>query len=88
MQHKTSGDGMTQYVVVDGQQRITAILEFIGTIEDEGFELKFLDNTSPWRNRSFNDLTEIERTASSVSAWPSENCMEPPMKTSKISFGA
>lgn len=62
MQHKTSPDGTTQYVVVDGQQRIRAILEFIGTDAEEGFELRYLSEDSPWRNRSFNGLTAEERT--------------------------
>lgn len=61
MQLKTSADGTTQYVVVDGQQRIRAVLEFIGTDAEEGFELKYLSEDSPWRARSFSDLTDEER---------------------------
>jgi hypothetical protein len=62
MQHKTTPDGRTKYIVVDGQQRIRAVLEFIGTDGEEGFELQFLSEDSPWRNRSFQGLTEDERT--------------------------
>ena len=62
MQHRTSPDGVTEYVVVDGQQRIRAVLEFIGTDAEQGFELQYLSEESPWRNRSFNDLTPDERT--------------------------
>lgn len=62
MQHKTSPDGTTQYIVVDGQQRTRAVLEFIGTDGEEGFDLQFLSEDSSWRNRSFQDLTDDERT--------------------------
>jgi len=62
MQHKTSPDGTTQYIVVDGQQRTRAILEFIGANGEEGFELQYLSEESPWRNRSFGDLTDDEKT--------------------------
>lgn len=63
MQHRTTPDGVTEYVVVDGQQRSKAVLEFIGAATEEGFELQYLSEESPWRSRSFSDLTPDERTA-------------------------
>lgn len=67
--HVTIDDeGMQQYAVVDGQQRIRAILQFIGADKDEGeqdynrFCLEPLDDAnSPHRGRSFDDLTTQER---------------------------
>ena len=61
LQQKTSPDGTTQHIVVDGQQRIRAILEFIGTESKGGFELQYLSEESPWGNLAFTDLTEDDR---------------------------
>ena len=43
MQLKTDPSGKSEYIVVDGQQRISAILEFAGTSNREPFELRYLD---------------------------------------------
>lgn len=62
----TSADGETHYAVVDGQQRIRAILEFIGIDRDEpdfnGFALEQLDNSaSPWKDKRLEDLTPEQK---------------------------
>ena len=63
MQIITEPDGRSEYVVVDGQQRVTAILDFVGALQREPFELRYLDDTSPWSGYTFNDLTPEQRTA-------------------------
>ena len=63
MQIITQPDGVSEYVVVDGQQRITAILDFVGALPRKPFELRHLDDTSPWSSYTFNDLTPDKRTA-------------------------
>ena len=63
MQIITEPDGRSEYVVVDGQQRVTAILDFVGAPQREPFELRYLDDTSPWSGYTFNDLTPEQRTA-------------------------
>jgi hypothetical protein len=62
LQQRTKPDGTTQHVVVDGQQRITAVLQFIGTDSEEGFELQYLSEDSAWGNRALTDLTEEEKS--------------------------
>jgi Protein of unknown function DUF262 len=58
----TSEDGSTTYAVVDGQQRVRTILQFIGLDKDEAeqeenrFSLEDLPDDSKWRNTSFDDL--------------------------------
>jgi len=59
-------DGVEEYGVVDGQQRLRTILQFIG-IEDEddqqpdednnSFSLDSLKATSAWKDKSFADVT-------------------------------
>ena len=61
MQLKTDAFGKNEYIVVDGQQRITAILEFTGINERESFELRSLDSNSRWMGYTFNDLTDDEK---------------------------
>lgn len=64
---ETSDEGKTTYAVVDGQQRIRAILQFIGIdkddaeVEDNGFALEDLSGDSKWRNYSFDDLTPPQK---------------------------
>jgi hypothetical protein len=53
--------GATEFVVVDGQQRIRAILEFIGAEDSPGFELLYLDEGSPYQHKAFADLSDDER---------------------------
>ena len=63
MQTVTSEDGKTTYAVVDGQQRIRTVLQFIGSERDidqldaNKFALDKLLTTSPWRNYTFADLS-------------------------------
>jgi hypothetical protein len=60
LQQKTTALGTTEYLVVDGQQRIRSLLDFV-TGGDESFDLRYVDDDSPWRNRSFSDFTDTER---------------------------
>ena len=63
----TDESGDTTYAVVDGQQRVRAILQFIGLdkdeseVEDNGFALEELSEDSKWRNVKFSDLTVDEK---------------------------
>ena len=61
MQVKTGPDGHSEYVVVDGQQRISAILEFLGVNNREPFELRLLDANSIWSGYSFDDLNDEQK---------------------------
>ena len=61
IQQKTSPAGTSKFVVVDGQQRIAAILAFLGLKDDDpdnDFELKYVESDSPWQSLSWEDLTE------------------------------
>lgn len=69
VQRSTDEDGNTTYSVVDGQQRIRALLQFVGsdTTEDQTefdkFTLDKLDPDSDWYEMSFADLsTEGKRS--------------------------
>lgn len=63
----TSAQGKTNYAVVDGQQRIRSILQFIGVEQEEGekeynrFGLEYLEPTSSWRGVTFEDLTDEQK---------------------------
>jgi hypothetical protein len=65
----TDENGRATYAVVDGQQRVRAILQFIGLdkdegeAEDNGFSLEELSAESTWRNIAFNDLTPDQKKA-------------------------
>ncbi len=67
IQVSVSPDGSSQYSVVDGQQRMRAVLQFIGVerTRDEarynGYALEHLDTTSHWYNKTFDDLTDAEK---------------------------
>lgn len=67
VQHATSADGRTTYSVVDGQQRIRTILQFIGCDRDaeeqahNNFTLEKLNADSPWRDKSFSALTPEQK---------------------------
>jgi len=69
MQRAVTADGVETFAVVDGQQRIRSVLQFIGSETDEeelgynGFALDRLDATSEWRGRSLADLSETQRKA-------------------------
>jgi hypothetical protein len=63
----TSDEGETEYAVVDGQQRVRAILQFLGLDRDEneqdsnGFSLEELREESRWKGLTFADLTVDEK---------------------------
>ncbi|MCC5972645.1 MAG: DUF262 domain-containing protein [Rubellimicrobium sp.] len=59
MQDKTSSDGSEKSVVVDGQQRVRAVLGFVlGEYALEGDDVD-----KAWRGRKFDELSEAERRA-------------------------
>ncbi|MCI0402290.1 MAG: DUF262 domain-containing protein [Acidobacteria bacterium] len=68
VQQTTTPDGETTYAIVDGQQRIRTVLQFVGseTDPDEQEYNKFLLDKlpigSPWSSKSFGDLTDEEKT--------------------------
>lgn len=63
----TSAEGTTHYAVVDGQQRVRSVLQFIGIDKEEGetefngFSLEGLEEDSHWRNIKFADLAPKKR---------------------------
>ena len=58
IQEKISADGSTKYVIVDGQQRIRAVLGFIAG----EFEIHEEESTK-WATFTFEDLSEEDRVA-------------------------
>lgn len=62
-------DGKSEYAVVDGQQRIRAILQFFGADADLGesdfnnFALEHLDRESEFRDLTFDDLDPTQRAS-------------------------
>lgn len=62
MQIRTTPDGRSEYIVVDGQQRISTILEFVGVNNRPPFELTHLQNDSRWSGYTFNQLTDEQKT--------------------------
>jgi hypothetical protein len=67
VQQAVSGDQAVRYAIVDGQQRLRAILQFIGVERDveeadhNRFSLEMLDATSPWHGFRYADLSEDEK---------------------------
>lgn len=67
IQTTTTPSGETAHAVVDGQQRIRAILQFIGLEADpreeeyNKFPLDKLPAQSTWRNRTFAELSDEEK---------------------------
>lgn len=63
----TSAEGTTHYAVVDGQQRVRSVLQFVGIDKEEGekefngFSLEGLEEDSHWRNIKFADLAPKKR---------------------------
>src|SRR5688572_9394391 len=63
----TSPEGDTSFAIVDGQQRIRAVLQFIGAETDPDeeqfnkFVLDKLPGTSPWKDKTFAELTDPEK---------------------------
>lgn len=68
VQQTVSPDGKAQHAVVDGQQRIRTVLQFIGVERDPDeeqfnkFMLDKLPTTSPWKDQSFDDLDDSEKS--------------------------
>ena len=64
VQQTTTAEGVTTWAVVDGQQRIRTLIEFVGVSsgtdgpEKPGFVLDRVSPQSAWRNESFATLTE------------------------------
>ena len=56
MQFTTDAEGNDTYIVVDGQQRVRACLEFL----EDDYEL-IGDDLGPWEGSKFTDLTEDQR---------------------------
>jgi hypothetical protein len=67
IQQVTTPDGDTTYAVVDGQQRIRTVLQFVGAETEQGeeqfnkFVLDKLEPQSPWRNLTFAELDDDTR---------------------------
>ena len=62
MRVETNPEGRSEYIVVDGQQRISTILEFIGAKAREPFELRYLDPDSIWMGYTFSELDDEQKT--------------------------
>jgi hypothetical protein len=69
IQQSTTPDGQTTYAIVDGQQRIRTVLQFVGSetdpdqVEHNKFVLDKLPTTSPLANKSFADLPDEDKQA-------------------------
>lgn len=67
IQQTTSAEGETSFAIVDGQQRVRTVLQFIGSETDpeeqeyNKFVLDKLRTDSQWRNLSFADLSDEDR---------------------------
>jgi hypothetical protein len=63
----TTPDGRTTYAVVDGQQRIRTILQFLGVDKDKqeqefnSFALGKLGATSEWKDKTFENLIKDQK---------------------------
>jgi len=69
VQRSTTPAGDTTYAIVDGQQRIRTVLQFVGSetdpdqLEHNKFVLDKLPALSPLLNKSFGDLSDDEKSA-------------------------
>lgn len=69
VQRSVTAEGKETFAVVDGQQRVRSVLQFIGSETDEDeqefnkFMLDRLDSASEWRGLSFGDLNDEQRKA-------------------------
>jgi ElaB/YqjD/DUF883 family membrane-anchored ribosome-binding protein len=67
VQLSTSAEGSSEYAIVDGQQRIRSILQFVGSetdpteAEQNKFPLDKLKADSSWRNKTFAELSDKEK---------------------------
>lgn len=65
----TDVEGTTTFAIVDGQQRIRAILQFLGLDTDpseaefNNFALEYVDAGSPLRDKTFSELSDEEKRA-------------------------
>ncbi len=68
IQQTTSSEGKTTHSIVDGQQRIRSVLQFVGSELDPDeeeynkFALDKLDVNSAWRNITFEELLDDKRS--------------------------
>lgn len=68
VQQSTTPEGKTTYAIVDGQQRIRTVLQFVGSEidpQEQGankFVLDKLGADSPWRNFAFSELRDDVKT--------------------------
>lgn len=69
VQQSTTPEGMTTHAIVDGQQRVRTVLQFVGSETDpleqeqNKFALDKLEPGSPWRNKTFVELSDEEKKA-------------------------
>jgi hypothetical protein len=69
VQKATTPTGKTRYAIVDGQQRMRSLLQFVGAetdpdeAENNNFSLDKLDSQSSWRGATFDDLKDAEKVA-------------------------
>ncbi len=67
IQQSISAEGKSTYGIVDGQQRIRSVLQFVGSETDpmekdqNKFSLDKLKVGSPWRNKTFGELSADEK---------------------------
>lgn len=67
IQSSTSPEGDTRYAIVDGQQRIRTVLQFVGSEMDASeaeynkFALDQLEATSSWKDIAFSDLSDAQK---------------------------
>lgn len=67
IQQSTDAAGSSTYAIVDGQQRIRAVLQFVGSETDptereqNKFALDKLKADSAWRNKTFRELSDDEK---------------------------
>jgi len=69
VQQTVTPQGRSNYAIVDGQQRIRTVLQFIGSEKEpeeqvsNKFALDKLDPESPWRNLTFAGLSDEQKKA-------------------------
>ena len=67
VQRETTPEGVTHFHIVDGQQRMRTVLQFVGAevdpkeSEHNKFSLDQLNAKSPWYGKTFTQLSETER---------------------------
>ncbi len=68
IQQTTSSEGVTSHSIVDGQQRIRSVFQFVGSELDPDeeeynkFALDKLDVNSTWKNKTFEELSDDKRS--------------------------